>query len=110
MAAAVSARHGGRGRAGVGVASGSALNIVVGPDIKPAARGEATVCLHGAATGQFGRRAARAAITEGSGLARLLVLTLLVVVLGGVAFRATWDSPAPTVEIETVVPDDRLPR
>ena len=49
-------------------------------------------------------------IAEGSGLVRLLVLTLLVVVLGGVVFLATWNIPAPTVQIETVVPDDRLPR
>jgi hypothetical protein len=37
-------------------------------------------------------------------------LTIAVVLLGGAMFLATWDIPAPTVKVETVIPDDRLPR
>jgi hypothetical protein len=34
---------------------------------------------------------------------------MFLVVAGGAVFLATWDIPAPTRQIETVVPDDRLP-
>jgi len=37
-------------------------------------------------------------------------LTLLVLILGGVLFLATWEIPPPTVEVETVIPDEQLPR
>lgn len=43
-------------------------------------------------------------------LVRVLALALLVLVLGAAVFLATWDIPAPTVRVETVVPDERLPR
>jgi hypothetical protein len=43
-------------------------------------------------------------------LGRLLALALLVLVLGGVVFLATWDIPPPTATVETVIPDERLPR
>jgi hypothetical protein len=43
-------------------------------------------------------------------LGRLLLLTFVVVLLGGAMFLATWDIPAPTVKVETVIPDERLPR
>jgi hypothetical protein len=32
------------------------------------------------------------------------------VLLGGIAFVVTWDVPPPTKQVETVIPDDRLPR
>ena len=41
---------------------------------------------------------------------RLLLVGLLVVLLGGVLFLATWDIPPPTARIERPIPDDRLPR
>jgi hypothetical protein len=43
-------------------------------------------------------------------LGRLLLLTTFVVLLGGAIFLVTWEIPAPTVKVETVIPDDRLPR
>jgi len=43
-------------------------------------------------------------------LGRLLALALIVLVLGGVVFLATWDIPPPTATVETVIPDERLPR
>ena len=38
------------------------------------------------------------------------LVTLLVVLLGGVIFLMTWDIPAPTKQVEVQIPDDRLPR
>lgn len=35
---------------------------------------------------------------------------LLVAVAGGGVFLATWDIPAPTTQVEKVLPDDRFPR
>jgi hypothetical protein len=32
------------------------------------------------------------------------------VLLGGVIFLVTWEIPAPTAQVETVIPDERLPR
>jgi hypothetical protein len=43
-------------------------------------------------------------------LGRLLLIVLLLVLLGGVAFVVTWDVPPPTKQVETVIPDERLPR
>jgi hypothetical protein len=45
-----------------------------------------------------------------SGINRVLLVVLLVVVLGGAAFLVTWEIPPPTARIERVVPDDKLPR
>lgn len=56
-----------------------------------------------------GRRPAPPAAEE-TDLARLFALALLVVILGGVVFLATWEIEPPTVQVETVVPDERLPR
>jgi hypothetical protein len=47
---------------------------------------------------------------EGSALVRLLLLALLIVLIGGGVYLVTWDIPAPTRQVETVVPDDRLPK
>jgi hypothetical protein len=41
---------------------------------------------------------------------RLLLMGLLVLLLGGVLFLATWDIPPPTARIERSIPDERLPR
>jgi hypothetical protein len=42
----------------------------------------------------------------------LLVLALIVVIglLGGGAFLAFWDIPAPTAKVEKVLPDARFPK
>jgi hypothetical protein len=45
-----------------------------------------------------------------SAFKRLILVSTLVVVLGGVIFLVTWDIPPPTTTIERVIPDDRLPR
>ena len=50
------------------------------------------------------------AFVEGPALVRLLLLALLIVLLGGAVFLVAWDIPAPTRQVETVIPDDRLPR
>jgi hypothetical protein len=49
-------------------------------------------------------------LAEDPTLGRLLLLALLVVLLGGVIFLMTWEIPPPTEQVETVIPDDRLPR
>ena len=41
---------------------------------------------------------------------RVLFLFLLVLVLGGVIFLATWDRPPPIQQIEIEIPDSQLPR
>jgi len=41
---------------------------------------------------------------------RVLFLFLLVLVLGGVIFLATWDRPPPIQQIEVEIPDSQLPR
>lgn len=39
------------------------------------------------------------------------IIVLIVVLLGGgVAYLALWDIPAPSKSVEKVVPDERLPR
>jgi hypothetical protein len=40
-------------------------------------------------------------------MARILFALVVVVVLGGVAFLATWDMPAPTATTEKVISNDR---
>jgi len=41
---------------------------------------------------------------------RVLLLIVLVVILGGVIFLATWDRPPPLQQIEMEIPDEQLPR
>lgn len=41
---------------------------------------------------------------------RTLVVLVLMVVVGGTAFLATWDPPAPTAQVERVIPNDRFAR
>lgn len=44
-------------------------------------------------------------------LASKLTLLLIVLILaGGAVFLATWDIPAPTQQVEKVLPDNRFPR
>jgi len=43
-----------------------------------------------------------------STISRLLLVLLIVVVLGGVTFLATWDIPPPTAQIERVIPNEQL--
>ena len=43
-------------------------------------------------------------------MGRLLILVALVLVLGGAIFLLTWEIPAPTSNVEVVIPDERLPR
>jgi len=40
----------------------------------------------------------------------VLVVLLLLVLGGGMAFLASWDMPAPTKSVEKVIPDERFPR
>ena len=42
-------------------------------------------------------------------LPSLFLILFLLVVAGGAAFLATWDIPAPTAQVERVLPDDRFP-
>ncbi|HJO71881.1 MAG: hypothetical protein QF450_11020 [Rhodospirillales bacterium] len=41
---------------------------------------------------------------------RLILFTVLVLIVGGVIFLATWDIPAPVATMEKIIPDDRFPR
>ncbi len=43
-------------------------------------------------------------------LTYVIILTVLVVLVGGVVFLATWEIPAPSAVVEKVIPDDRFPR
>lgn len=41
-------------------------------------------------------------------LARFLVALVLLLLVGGTIFLATWDIPAPDGEIERIIPNDRF--
>lgn len=43
-------------------------------------------------------------------LTRLLIILVLLVIVGGVAFLATWDMPPPSSKVEKVIPNDRFAR
>ena len=43
-------------------------------------------------------------------VSRLVFLLVAATILGGAAFLATWEIPAPKVTVEKVLPDDRYPR
>jgi hypothetical protein len=43
-------------------------------------------------------------------LVKILVIVLLLVVVGGLGFVATWEIPAPLAAVEKVVPHDRFHR
>ncbi|MBP2230251.1 hypothetical protein [Azospirillum agricola] len=40
----------------------------------------------------------------------VLVILLLLVIGGGMAFLASWDMPVPSKTVEKVLPDERFPR
>ena len=44
------------------------------------------------------------------GFTRFLLLLILLGIIGGGVFMATWDIPAPTATIQKPIDDDRLPR
>lgn len=41
---------------------------------------------------------------------RILLIVLALLIVGGLAFLAVWDIPAPTARVEKVIPDERLPK
>ena len=43
-------------------------------------------------------------------LSRLVMIAVLALIIGGAAFLATWDIPAPVSTVEKIIPDDRFPR
>lgn len=43
-------------------------------------------------------------------LSYLMIATVLLILVGGVVFLATWEMPAPSGVVEKVIPDDRFPR
>ncbi len=43
-------------------------------------------------------------------LSYLMIVTVLLMLVGGVVFLATWEIPAPSAVVEKVIPDDRFPR
>lgn len=43
-----------------------------------------------------------------SKLVQILFLLVLIVLVGGTAFLATWDMPAPTQPVQRVIPNDRF--
>lgn len=43
-------------------------------------------------------------------IARFLMLVIVVAIVGGAAFLATWDIPPPTAHVEKTIPNDRFPR
>jgi len=45
-----------------------------------------------------------------STIGRILLVTLLVVLLGGMVFMATWEIPPPTKRVERVIPNGQFPR
>ena len=43
-------------------------------------------------------------------ISRVVLLLVVLLVVGGAVFLATWDIPAPVATVEKVVPNDRFPR
>ena len=41
---------------------------------------------------------------------KLTILLIVALVAGGTVFLATWDIPAPTKQVEKVLPDNQFPR
>lgn len=41
-------------------------------------------------------------------MAKFLLALVAVIILGGVAFLATWDMPAPVATTEKVIPNERF--
>ena len=45
-----------------------------------------------------------------SKLSRIIALFVLVVIVAGAVFLATWQIPPPTAKVEKVIPNERFPR
>ena len=45
-----------------------------------------------------------------SKLSRIIALSILVGIVGAGVFLATWQIPAPSAQVEKVIPNDRFPR
>lgn len=43
-------------------------------------------------------------------LTTIAIAAVLVIILGGAAFLATWEIPPPSQLVEKDIPDDRLPK
>ena len=43
-------------------------------------------------------------------VSRFMFLLVIVIVVGGALFLSTWDIPAPSVEVEKVLPNDQFPK
>ncbi|MBB6210770.1 hypothetical protein [Novispirillum itersonii] len=43
-------------------------------------------------------------------MTRAALIMVLVLVVGGVGFLATWDMPPPSAHVEKVIPNDRFKR
>ena len=43
-------------------------------------------------------------------ISRIVFIAVVAIIVGGAAFLATWDIPAPMTTVEKVLPDDRFPR
>lgn len=43
-------------------------------------------------------------------LSRLIFLIVVLIIVGGGVFLATWDIPAPSRTIEKELPDERFPK
>jgi hypothetical protein len=43
-------------------------------------------------------------------VSRVIVLLVVLLIVGGGVFLATWDIPAPVAPIEKDIPNDRFPR
>jgi hypothetical protein len=43
-------------------------------------------------------------------LTTIIIVTALVLLVGGSLFLASWDIPAPSAEIERTIPNDRFAR
>ncbi len=41
-------------------------------------------------------------------MAKIILIVVAVVIVGGVAFLATWDMPPPTATVEKTIPNDRF--
>ena len=46
----------------------------------------------------------------GDKVLKFIMALIVVVLVGGAVFLATWEIPAPNQQVEKVIPDDRFPR
>ena len=43
-------------------------------------------------------------------VSRYMFWLIAVVIVGGILFLSRWDIPAPSVEVEKVIPNDQFPK